>query len=205
MLSDINFVVVVVVFVFVFILFVIVVVVVLFVCLFVFSAGVHLFWFWFYMTLSTNKMTIFQHLNLYPPSTSTSLIYSCYVTFWVWLRTETGDDSTPGHASGTTVNMHNTPNSIHKNVIFFLPVWNRILREAIPDSSWQTGTLDYEASDHQVKSEFESQNCQVISVSKLPSFQQFLMAAARCFNAWNLDTSSLRNARRTDFNTSSVS
>ena len=37
---------------------------------------------------------------------------------------------------------------------------------AIPDSTWQTGSYDW-ASAHQIKSEFSSQDCQVISVSKL--------------------------------------
>ncbi len=46
--------------------------------------------------------------------------------------------------------------------------------------TWQTGTHDFEAPSHQVKSEFTSQSYQVISVSKLRllhSFQWLLLAA----------------------------
>ncbi len=78
----------------------------------------------------------------------------------------------------------------------FYNFWNRIFStkcEAIPDSSWQTGTYDREASFHQTKSEFASHNCQVISFSKLPSFSRFAMVLARCYNGWNLNTCSLRN------------
>ncbi len=39
---------------------------------------------------------------------------------------------------------------------------------------------------------------------KTPSSPQFLMAVARCYNVWNVNTCSLRNARRTGLETSSV-
>ncbi len=64
----------------------------------------------------------------------------------------------------------------------FLPFWNRIFTIKTQDSTWQTGTYDCEASSHQVKSEFASQNYQIISVSKLRlshSFQWLLLVAAR--------------------------
>ena len=54
----------------------------------------------------------------------------------------------------------------------------------------EKSTNDYEASSQQVKSEFASQNCHVISVSKIktPSFPRFSImsrTAARCYKFWN--------------------
>ncbi len=60
---------------------------------------------------------------------------------------------------GTTVNVHNTRNSMHKLWIFEIvkPYFRHIKCELIPDSSWKIGTYDCQASSHHVKSEFASQ------------------------------------------------
>ena len=101
---------------------------------------------------------------------------------------------------GNTVNVH-TIRIITLYTKCLLHIWNSInfplqKCEAIPCSSWQTSTLkDCEASYHQVKSECDSTTKLPSYFSfKIPSFPQFSMAVARCYNSWNLNTSSLRNA-----------
>ncbi len=74
--------------------------------------------------------------------------------------------------------------------------------EANPDLTLQTGTCDCEVSSHQVKSSPPK-------ITKLFQFQtsslpQFSMAVARCYNYWNLNTSSVHNARQTGIETSSA-
>ncbi len=75
--------------------------------------------------------------------------------------------------------------------------------EANPDSTWQTGFLWLWS--------FVPSSQKWIRLSKLPSyfslktpsFPQFSMVVARCYDGWNLNTSTLRNARRAGLETSS--
>ncbi len=85
------------------------------------------------------------------------------------------------HVFGTAVNVHTTRNYAQNMKIYnFKTVFSLQKCEANSGSACQTGTYDCEASSHQVKSEFASQNYLVISVSKVRlchSLQWLLLAA----------------------------
>ena len=82
------------------------------------------------------------------------------------------------HESGTAVSVHATPVYTQRyaqilNFYNFETVFSLSKCESLFDSTLQTGTYDYIASSHQVKSKSDSQHCQFISVSKLYLLHSF--------------------------------
>ena len=82
------------------------------------------------------------------------------------------------HESGIAVSVHAAPVYTQRyaqilNFYNFETVFSLSKCESLFDSTLQTGTYDYIASSHQVKSESDSQHCQFISVSKLYLLHSF--------------------------------
>ena len=82
------------------------------------------------------------------------------------------------HESGTAVSVHAAPVYTQRyaqilNFYNFETVFSLSKCESLFDSTLQTGTYDYIASSHQVKSKSDSQHCQFISVSKLCLLHSF--------------------------------
>ena len=137
-------------------------------------------------------------------------------------RSVSEDDSTPVCVAmrwpqssmcpvrGTTVNMHTTRNSMHKNVnfyhfqnhVFTIKVWGQSTIFLTDGYLWLWRFIS--SSQKWIHL---SKSPQVISVSKLLSFLRFSMAVAHCYtyNGWNLNTGSSCNAWWTVLETSSGS
>ena len=82
------------------------------------------------------------------------------------------------HESGIAVSVHAAPVYTQRyaqilNFYNFETVFSHSKCESLWDSTLQTGTYDYIASSHQVKSKSDSQHCQFISVSKLYLLHSF--------------------------------
>ncbi len=109
--------------------------------------------------------------------------------------------------SGITVNVHTASNSMDKIWIFsFLPFWTIFTIKDVRRIQIQLDRrmlLTMELNRPTKSKVLRLSKLQRYFSFKTPSFRQFSMAVARCCNGWNLNTSSLRNARRVGLETSS--
>ena len=116
------------------------------------------------------------------------------------------DDSTPVHVTIRCPNpatcvrykcqhAHNTKLYAQTaNCYHFETIFSSWKCEAILNSSWHTGIWlwSFIPSSQKLNSPLK---IQVISVSKLLSFQQFSMVVARCYNRKNLNTSAMHDGQ----------